>query len=72
MQIISTGRLPGQNIYQSTCRNCGTIFQFSRSEAKEVVDQRDGNFLLITCPLAGCGHHVTTSVDRQPNYAQRI
>ena len=55
MEIIKPGNLPGEKEYQITCFNCGCVFKFKKKEAKETHCQRDGSFLSINCPQAGCG-----------------
>lgn len=55
VEITKRGQLPGAKQYRGFCHNCGTEFKFLASEAREHSDQRDGDFLSITCPLPGCG-----------------
>ena len=61
MKVIEMGSLPEERNYRATCRHCGTVFEFLRAEAKYVIDQRDGDFLSIQCPLPGCAREVTVS-----------
>lgn len=56
--ILVTGALPCLE-YVSTCQSCGTKFSFMNTEATRVLDERDGNYLTIVCPLSGCGKIVT-------------
>lgn len=42
--------------YETRCRECETKFSFQRSEAEYVSDQRDGDALVIKCPV--CGHKI--------------
>jgi hypothetical protein len=60
MRIIREGTLPEKQLYTATCWKCTTEFEFSRIEATEVPDQRDGNYLRINCPL--CKSSVTKMV----------
>lgn len=69
MEIISKGRLPKDQQYQTTCNNCRTIFTFMRDEAELVPDSREGDFLRVTCPLPGCGSKITAGII-QPNYGR--
>ena len=62
MEIIKAGSLPSDVMYTTTCPNCKTQFRFQAVEAKTVYDQRDGNYLEITCPLQGCKHLVTCAL----------
>lgn len=59
MKIITKGELPDTKPYRATCRKCSTVFEFFRGEAVYESDQRDGDFLRITCPLSGCKESVT-------------
>lgn len=51
MRIIVQGKLPEEQVYDTTCRNCNTQFEFARKEARFQPDQRDGDCLVIPCPL---------------------
>ena len=51
MKIIFKGTLPGAREYQASCTNCKTIFEFVASEGKIHVDQRDGDYVTIACPV---------------------
>lgn len=54
MEIIHRGKLPGTRRYKSTCSNCKTVFSFLHCEARLSTDPRDGNCLIVMCPLVGC------------------
>lgn len=60
MKIIEQGQIPEEKTYQCTCRNCKTVFEFKKYEARYVSDQRDGDFLTISCPI--CGREANVSV----------
>ena len=60
MRIIKEGRLKSEKVYQPTCNDCKTIFEFKQGEANYVSDQRDGDCLQINCPF--CGQVVTVGV----------
>jgi RNase P subunit RPR2 len=51
MRIIKEGKLPEKEIFQITCKNCSTVFEFFREEANVTRDQREGDYLSIACPL---------------------
>ena len=53
MKIIKPGLLPQNREHQITCSTFKCEFEFKQAEAKEVHDQRDGNFLQIACPCCG-------------------
>ena len=48
--IIKQGSLPEDRLFETTCSHCGTIFTFQRKEADYRSDQRDGEYLIISCP----------------------
>lgn len=70
-EIINQGSLPSEKVYTVTCSHCKTLFKFKQDEAKYVSDQRDGDFLQITCPLPGCYHSVTKYVTKPANFWDR-
>ena len=51
MRIIKQGTIPEAILYVATCSNCGTVFEFTKGEAKFNSCQRDGDWLTIDCPL---------------------
>jgi len=51
VEIIKEGKKPSDKSYEAKCRECETTFRFKRSEAGYVSDQRDGDALVIACPL---------------------
>lgn len=53
VQIIERGHKPSDKDHTARCRECETKFTFKRSEASFVPDQRDGDALVINCPLCG-------------------
>jgi hypothetical protein len=67
VKITKVGTLPCSKTYQARCRSCKTEFIFERKEAKYNNDQRDGDYLSITCPLEGCGKTVTVGVSPYSN-----
>lgn len=68
MEILSVGKLPSEKEYTTTCGSCHTRFKFKRGEASYHSDQRDGDYLLIRCPLAGCGKNATVQVNQGLSY----
>lgn len=54
MKIIREGKLPEDKEYTATCRRCGTVFTFTRSEGKFTNDQREGASVQVICPLPKC------------------
>lgn len=62
MEIIETGKLPEKKVYTVRCPSCNTKFKFKQEEGNITFDQRDGNYIAITCPLEGCGKSVTCNL----------
>jgi phage FluMu protein Com len=60
-KILRQGKLPEKELFEISCDNCKTLFQFERQEAKLVPDQRDGDFLEIDCPF--CHKRQTVASD---------
>lgn len=63
MEILEKGQLPQEREYKATCRICNTKFRFKEKEGQLNHDQRDGDYISVTCPLPGCGYTVTISTD---------
>ncbi len=51
MRIIKQGQLISDQLFEATCRTCGTEIEFARKEAENIFDQREGDYLQIDCPL---------------------
>lgn len=51
MRIIKQGVNPAERTYRVTCQNCKTVFEFMRNEARFSSDQREGDCLLVDCPV---------------------
>jgi hypothetical protein len=68
VEIIRKGELPGEKIYETTCTNCKTRFRFKKKEARFSSDQRDGNALIIRCPLEGCNNDCWVTTNEQTKY----
>jgi hypothetical protein len=58
MKIIEEGKLPEFLAARVRCNNCKTVFEVNCGECDLHIDQRDGNFYSIMCPLLGCGYKV--------------
>lgn len=59
MKVIKRGMPPAEKPYHVECRSCRSEIEFTRMEAKFTPDQRDGDFLTITCPV--CQDEIVTS-----------
>ena len=62
MKVIRPGVLPENVEIESTCRYCKCLFSYTKKEAFYRSDQRDGDYLEISCPT--CARPVTLSVER--------
>ncbi len=51
MKIIERGIKPDDAVCKSRCMHCKTLVEFQRSEARYVSDQRDGDALVVACPV---------------------
>lgn len=60
IKIIRQGKNPKDIEHEGECRNCHTVFTFTRADAETVYDQRDGDFFRIACPF--CKQDVTQGV----------
>lgn len=63
MKIIKKGIPPEKREYTGECSNCDTVFEFERGEARYTSDQRDGDFLQISCPV--CSHTVSVDINER-------
>lgn len=57
MKIICRGVDPKEHTWRGTCLNCKTLVEFSKAEARYNHDQRDGDYLTVTCPVCGGDIH---------------
>lgn len=60
VRIVKLGSKPQDRVYQGECTNCNTVVEFKRSAARYQSDQRDGDFLAVTCPV--CKQSITVGV----------
>lgn len=58
IKIIERGPLERKS-YKTRCVRCRTKFRFDRSDARLVNDQRDGDALVVPCPV--CSADVWTA-----------
>lgn len=60
IEIIEHGTLPGDKVYEAKCFGCKSKLRFHQRDGTLVSDQRDGDFVQITCPV--CQYKVCTNV----------
>jgi hypothetical protein len=60
MEILKTGHIPAERSYKMECRTCNTVFRFLQKEGKIIYDQREGDFIQISCPL--CHNKITCAL----------
>lgn len=51
IKIIKVGREPDLKEYTGVCRHCQTEVEFQQQDGIVTHDQRDGDFITVTCPL---------------------
>lgn len=60
--VVTKGnKRPEDRIYRNTCNHCGSLLQFKASDGNFIVDQRDGDAIVIKCPE--CKSDVWTAAD---------
>ena len=64
MRIVKLGVPKGGLKLTGKCPGCKTVIEFLYSEAEEVRDARDGDFLRIQCPV--CPRAITQNIPRVP------
>ena len=65
MAIVVTkrGTAPSQIVYETTCSNCHSTFEYKESDATVVRPQLDPNYMKFDCPV--CNSIVIGSYDRK-------
>lgn len=63
MEILKVGVLPEHRDIKGVCRNCFTEIMFKQYEAEKVIDQRDGDYHRIECPV--CKQDITVDIRRR-------
>lgn len=59
MTILKKGTLPQDKRYRATCRTCKTEVEFAQIEAERRHDMRDGDALVVKCPV--CNGEIWTT-----------
>ena len=57
MDVLESGKPPDEREFEATCRTCGSLLRFKQSEGRSSYDQRDGDFVTVTCPVCGNSVH---------------
>ncbi len=60
INILKRGSIPAEKVYRATCRKCNSVLAFTQLDGKVVYDQRDGNYVAITCPV--CFHPICQDI----------
>jgi hypothetical protein len=57
MKIIQRGTIPEEREWKFSCYTCRTRFECLQSEGRYTWDQRDGDYLTVSCPVCArtCG-----------------
>jgi RNase P subunit RPR2 len=51
MKILIRGKLPEERRWRATCKYCETQFACLQSEGRLTSDGRDGDTLVVECPV---------------------
>lgn len=51
IEVIRRGHLPENDQFEAECCKCKSQLRFLRSDARHTSDQRDGDFVTVTCPV---------------------
>ncbi len=62
VEVLRKGDRPEDRVYTGTCIQCRSLLRFKRSEARFVSDQRDGDAVVVECPV--CKKDLWVSADR--------
>lgn len=66
IEVIRRGHLPENDQFEAVCHRCKSQLRFLRSDAKHTSDQRDGDFVTITCPVCQSPVHAQSSSGKPP------
>jgi len=61
IRIIKAGEVIENRKYEVVCQICRSVLGFDYKDATYKFDQRDGDYLVITCPV--CRYKVCTGVN---------
>lgn len=62
MKIITKGSPPESKVYRTECRNCGTVFEFFRTDARLFRGPMAVNYLSVACPIDECAEEAVVPV----------
>lgn len=51
MEVIFRGVPKKDKEYEAVCHDCESILKFKHYEGTVTYDQRDGNYIKVTCPV---------------------
>lgn len=60
--ILKHGKERPDPAYDLTCDKCDTIARFAKSEGRYVHDQRDGDAVVLKCPVCKAEHWVAAKL----------
>lgn len=64
MRIIQAGFVEENLHYIGICNHCKCKVEFSRAEAKVTRDQKDGDYVSISCPTECCGNKIHVAIQK--------
>lgn len=50
IKTITKGQKPEDRVCRGTCNNCHSVIECLASDARDIFDKRDGNYLQLKCP----------------------
>jgi RNase P subunit RPR2 len=65
VEVVIKGNAPEDRIYRATCGHCSSLLQFKQSEATFTSDQRDGDYVSVSCPV--CNSSVNVAANSYQN-----
>lgn len=65
MEILHRGTAPSERVHEATCNSCKTKVRFTQGEAKYNSDQREGDYLSVSCPV--CHNIITKALHTASN-----
>ena len=59
MKVLERGQNPNDpnKLFNARGHGCKSLIEFARVESKVTYDQRDGDFMTVTCPVCAIPIH---------------
>lgn len=69
IEVLRPGITSAQITYTAECSRCYCKVRFTGADGKITSDQRDGDFMTVTCPT--CGSTISTAVITPTEHLKR-